>query len=417
MKMTVVFISGLVALVPTTSGCDDADDAGAPAVDAASQDAVADAAADAAPPPLYAIATEVYAPDFSSSASYVTLIASLDVPQVDLGQAREYSGRATIGTVNGWLFVADAEFVITRFSVNPDGTLKEEGRLSVADRGLEYATVDEWGNTFISATKAYLFNPSDGTHIIWNPTTMEITGEIATPGLVRGELSLQNSPGIVRGNRLYHMYSWADFKAHTFSTEQQLLAIYDVQADKLVEMVPESRCPSLYGRPFADEQGNIHFTNFIWNVTETLVKNGARSCTLRIPAGSDHPDPAWTLSYAGLAEGREGAGLSYLGAGKALLEVFHQERVTIDATTDPSELATSTNWRLWRVDLDKNTGAPVPGLDFEAGGYTKLDLGGRPVVLLAGEDYAETQLYEMQDGQATPRFKVRGSSYLVLKLR
>jgi hypothetical protein len=370
-----------------------------------------------APSPVYAVATEVYSPDFSSSVSYVTMLPSLDVAQVDLGQAREYSGRATIGTINGWLFVADAQKVITRFSLAADGTLVEDGKLSFAGREIEYATVDAWGNTFISPTKAYLFNPSDGGHIIWNPSTMEIVGDIATPGLVREQLSLQNSPGIVRGKRLYHMYSWADFKAHTFSTQPQQLAIYDVESDKLVEMVTETRCPSMYGRPFMDEQQTIYFTNFIWNVGETLVKGGPKSCGLRLPAGTDKIDPQWSFSYAAVTGGREAAGLSYLGGGRALLEVFHQERTAIDAMTDPSELATSTNWRLWTVDLARLTGAPVEDLDFEAGGYTKIDLAGRSLLLLSGEDYANTKVYEVKEGRAVPLFDIRGSSYLIAKVR
>jgi hypothetical protein len=58
---------------------------------------------------LYAIATEIYGADFSTSTSFVQLVSSLDGDEIDLGSACEYNGRATLGKVGNWLFIMDGE--------------------------------------------------------------------------------------------------------------------------------------------------------------------------------------------------------------------------------------------------------------------------------------------------------------------
>src|SRR5690349_18491114 len=83
--------------------------------------------------PFYAIATEVYGADFSTSTSFIRLVPSLDVAEIDLASAREYNGRATVGTVGKWLFIMDGEQpIVERFTVGTDGSLTLDGELSFA---------------------------------------------------------------------------------------------------------------------------------------------------------------------------------------------------------------------------------------------------------------------------------------------
>lgn len=44
----------------------------------------------------------------------------------------------------------------------------------------------------------------------------------------------------------------------------------------------------------------------------------AHACALKIPAGQDSFDDSWTVKFADVNEGHEGANLVYAGAGKAL---------------------------------------------------------------------------------------------------
>jgi hypothetical protein len=115
--------------------------------------------------------------------------------------------------------------------------------------------------------------------------------------------------------------------------------------------------------------------------------------------------------------GREAGMLRYLGNGKALLDVFHHERVEIDDDTDAQELANTANWRLWTVDLSDFSGGPLEAFDFKAGGYTDVQVDGRTFLMVPNGDYSETTAYEIADGEAIEGFKIQGSSYQMLRVR
>ena len=155
---------------------------------------------DPATQPLYAIPTEVYGADFATSTSFVSVVPSLDVERIGLDQAREKDGRASVMAIDNYLYVASSSApVIERFAVQPDGSLVEAGRLSFANYGLpEFFSIDAWGNIPISPTKAYVFNGSTGAHVVWNPETLEIVGEIPGPEVLRPGWDLE-SVAIVRG--------------------------------------------------------------------------------------------------------------------------------------------------------------------------------------------------------------------------
>lgn len=371
------------------------------------------------PPPVearYVIANEIYTAD--SSTTYVHLLDSLDGVTIDPARAIEFAGgRATIATINGWLFVAPPDRpAIVRYTIAGDGSLVADGEISFASYGFTTLWIDPWGNTFISPTKAYVWHPDEGTTIVWNPTTMEIEREIPpAQDLVRAGKSLNGSPAVVRGDRLFRTVFWSDWDAWETSAEQYL-AIFDVETDAMLELVPEARCPGLSNWIDRDEDGNLYFSNWIWNVSETLVRGAPRSCALRIPPGADRFDPGWTLPYAGLTEGREAAMYSYLGGGEGLLNVFHAERATFDAGSDPAELASTTNWRLWRVNAGAGTAAPVEGLDWMSGGASTFHLGDRAFVFLPGADYAITHIYEITGGAAVPALEIDGWSYQLYSL-
>jgi hypothetical protein len=266
----------------------------------------------------------------------------------------------------------------------------------------------------VSPTKAYFSNPADGSLLVWNPTTMQLVREIPLPVVAAPELELQASPAHLRGDRLFVLFSWANWDTFEFSSVPQQLAVYDTTSDQLLGLVEETRCPAIYSAPFEDEAGDLYFSNHVWSPMETLVKGAPQSCSLRVPSGAETFDSTWQLRYADVADGREGAVLRYLGDGKALADIFYDERATISDTTDPSALGESSNWRLWNVDLRTGTGSPIEELDFKPGGYNDVHLGGRSFVLMPSADYALTTAYELVDGKAVRRFEVQGlSSHMV----
>ena len=386
---------------------------------AACSDSSRDGAGDTESGPLFAVPTEVYGADFATSTSYIPLASSLDVDEISLDDAREVDGRASVAKVGDWLFVASSSApVVERFEVRADGSLKDSGRLNFSNYGVpEFFAIDAWGAVFVNEEKAYIFNGSDGSHVVWNPTTLEITGEIPGPDVVVDGYNLE-SGAFVRGDRMYRIFTVLNYDSWEFLAEPQYLAVYDLEKDELIELVEETRCPQLYSRPFIDESGDIYFSGWVWTPGLALTGDYPASCALRIKDGEDTFDPDFQLDFAAeLTDGREAAILRYLGDGKALLDVFHDERVTVDEDTDAQELVNTPNWRLWTVDLESRTGEPLAGFDFKAGGYQDVEGDGRTFLMVPNEDYSETTAYELAGGEVTSGFKIQGSSYHLVRAR
>jgi len=371
-----------------------------------------------APAPLYVVANEVYAND--ESTSYVTVLGSLDVAEFDSSGGIEFpGGRATLATHAGWVFVAPPTSPeIRRFRVTDAGKLEPDGVVSFLDYGLDGLALDDWGNSFVSDTKAYVHNLVDGTSVIWNPSELTITGEVDVSGfeLVRPELGdLNGSAGFVRGNRLFRTVFWSNWDEEQTSSEQYL-AVYDTDTDKLIALDAETRCPGLSNLVSQDEAGNAYFSNWIWNVGESILREAPKSCVLQLPADSEGFDPDFRLDYAALTDGREGAVFNYLADGQGVMSIFYEEQATATAETTPNELVSVPAWKVWSVDLNGEA-APLEGLDWMLGAVTPLRLDGRSLLMVPGEDWSIIHVHEIVDGRAEPRFDIPGWSYQFVKVR
>jgi hypothetical protein len=110
---------------------------------------------------------------------------------------------------------------------------------------------------------------------------------------------------------------------------------------------------------------------------------------------------------------------TYVSDHQALVSAFYEERTGFDATTNPWSYVGSTNWRIWSVDLESSTGAPLEGIDFNGGAFTPVRFGDQLFLLVPGgeaEGYA-TQVYEVTEGSASPRVQLPGWSYQLVELR
>jgi len=369
--------------------------------------------------PLYAVMYEIY--DDAGSSSYLSLLDSVDIDEVDPSQAREFgSGRAFVQFYDGKLFVGDAESpTVTSYTVGEDGKLLTGRTISFAPYGLTKGQFDAWNVTFINPTKAYLLDFKDGTTIIWNPTTMEIVGDIPPASEFHREgYSFESTPGALRDGLLFRTVSWVNYDEAQYPSDF-LLAVYDVESDQLLDVVEETRCPVPGNLVHRAEDGTIYFSNWVWPTAGVLMYDAPAPCVLRIKPGEDRLDPEWTFDYREVTDGRQGAMFTYLGEGQALLSAFYDERTSFDETTDPWAYVGSSNWRIWRADIENKTGAPLEGIDFNGGAFTPLTFGDELFVLVPGGESVNwaTQLYQVTDDRAEARVQLPGWSYQMVKLR
>lgn len=361
----------------------------------------------------FVVSTQVYG---DVTTSYLPVVSSLDVDEISIDNAKELIGRSSIAQLGKWLFVAaSTEPVVTRYTISDDGKLVEDKRLNFANYGVpEFFAINEWGAVFVNEEKAYIFNGNDGSHVIWNPTTMNITGEIAAPGIVKEGYDME-SVAVVRGNRMYRLFTFLNYDTWEFLPEPQYLAVYDVEKDELLDLDEEDRCVQLYALPSVGENDDIYFSGHVWTPGLSLTSDYPKSCSLRVKEGEDAFDDDWQLDFADITDGREAATLRYIGDGKALLDVFHDERTEITEGTDPLELVSTANWRVWLVDLEEKSGAPIESVGFKGAGLTDIKVGNRTYLMLPNADWTETTAWELVGEELVERFKVQGNSYQMLK--
>jgi hypothetical protein len=188
----------------------------------------------------------------------------------------------------------------------------------------------------------------------------------------RGSQQLQvpsaDRSAVVRGSRLYVPTLWADWEEYKFSRESVILVI-DTDADEFLSTL-EVPCPDI-NKASVDDDQNIYFSNWVFSIAPTLVDGAPKPCAVRVARGSDALDENWSLTFADVTDGREAAALEYIDDGKALISVFHHERLDegeLGPDTDRDALNGSGNWQFWTLDLETRKASPNEQLGFHAGG-------------------------------------------------
>jgi hypothetical protein len=353
----------------------------------------------------YVVASVVFGPQ--GQTSYLNVLASLDAQTIDYTRAVELPGWADVWVHEGRVFVSSGDApTITRYAVGSDGALTPDGTVSFTSYGLVDAAF--WSNTFVAPDKGYMINGTS-EYVVWNPETMEITGTIPFPtigereGLIARAGTTDRS-NVIRDGKLYQPLYWGDEDYVLFAPDSKI-AVFDIATDT-VETVIDAPC-SAPDVGTMDDAGNLYFSTWSGGVYGPLQLEQPPNCVTRIPAGSTTAEVAFT--FAGVAEGREGAAVRHIGEGRLVFPVFHHERVDFESGEDPWTLIGEKNWRLWSYDRQSGAAAVIDSVDWNSGAPYIFPIEGRTHLLIPGTDYASSTVYSLDDqAVATPLFEVRG---------
>ncbi|MFW5968273.1 MAG: MxcI, partial [Persicimonas sp.] len=354
-----------------------------------------------------------------SESTYVSYLDSMDVEEVDLDDAREYPGYATIGALGEMFFVADGESPrLTRYEIE-DGSLSEDGELSFSNH-VDLSAL--YSNKFIDENKAYMDRENEGK-VVWNPSELEIESDFSIDGEIDAERDGLNRiaglrrGAVVRDDLVFQPYYWTDEDYYNFADTSDI-AVIDTEDDSIVDVI-ETPCPGLDVGSM-DEDGNIYFTAWVGTAAAPVIEGEDDThslCTVRIDAGETDIGDDSTMDLSEITDGREVVALRILEGDIAVAAVLDHERVNPDENTDDREISYANNWELWRFDLSEETGEKIENTGYIAGGYYAFKLDGRFFVALANADYTETTIYEIEaDGPAEKLFDVEGWVYQMVEL-
>jgi hypothetical protein len=362
----------------------------------------------------YVVATAVSSSE--SANTYVKVLPSIEHAQLELDDAHEFAGWSDMAVLGRWVFVSSGEEpVITRFAVNDDGSLEEDGELSFSNFTDD---ANFYSQRVISAEKAYL--TGEDKYVVWNPTTLEITGEIPLPVFEPVDAIMPSFAGdrgmVVRGDRLFHAVNWLDTENYRMAPTSRIVVV-DLERDEVIDTL-EVDCPDLDVGDL-DEKGNIYFTSWVYAPAATVLSGDSNACLVRIRAGSESIDPDWTISFQDITGGHEAATVAYLGRGKLLTSVFYEDNQEFDPNRDEMfDWIFGNNWKMHTIDIETKTLGDVDGIGWNGGGYYPTRFDDLTRVLVPSDSYTTTAMYAISDdGSVTPELEMSGWSTRLFKLR
>jgi len=363
--------------------------------------------------PRYVIATAVSSD--SGATTYVAVLDSLDMDELDLDHAREFGGWSDMGVIGDWVFVSSGEGPeIERFTVNGDRQLEEAGQISF----LSYtADANFYNQTLVSPTKAYL--TTDSGFVVWNPTTLEITGTLPYPDVFAAREGIEpymvlDRGAVVRGDRLYVTLAWTDTEELHMLPDSRIVVI-DTKTDQVVDVL-DAPCPDVMVAD-RNEAGDLYFSNWVYSPGATILFDESPTCAVRMKAGSEELDD-WSFDFAN-ETGHEGAVLAYIGDEHWLYSSFLGEKSAYDPESDDwFDWLFGDTWQLTAFTPKTGTSSDVTGIGRNGGGYYSSRFDGITHLLIPENSYTATSIYALDaDGAATRKLHTNGWATRLFKLK
>lgn len=308
---------------------------------------------------LYAVYWRLDTPD--GRTNYVSLVDDLmEAGEVDPAEALEVPGRSRFYAQPqaGYFFTGNGEtLTFTRYNVPEQGKEFEEAeKLSLANEGV---TSLQARTVFLSDTKAYYIDNTQGQIIIFNPEEMVITGSFDLPEeFADGYQGFSTQLGFngyqLNGNRLAIPVGWVNFGAATH-LDKTGLAIVDTDADQVISYTEDERC-ALATEPAFMPNGDVYYgQSERYHFSREARKNDKVGCILRKAAGSDTFDPDYEPYFIDQIEGKD-VGLSLFNApteGNGYVRVLNTDMLEWSEDVEGISYY-DTVWDTYEINLSEN---------------------------------------------------------------
>jgi hypothetical protein len=367
---------------------------------------------------LYSIGAIVQNPE--GRTLLVQTLGSLD-HDIDNSRALEFSGNARHWSNGGAVFIGLAEEpTIEKYVPDSSGALVSAGRVSFLSHGLSAIPA---GNIFLSETKAYLFAESQYQVIVWNPSTMEITGEIQLSSLKMDGYDIELWRATRAGSRVYAPLRYVNFDAKEILHRVSLVDI-DADRDEIIAVAHDDRCVGAEEPAILDD-GSVYVLadgrSYLAQVYAAAQKQEPpKNCILRMLPGQTSFDPDFHVEIPSLTGGKDAASaLWHTGVGVGFAKMYHADKLAPGADASGFQFWMNPVFKLWRVTLGQT---PIAE-EVQGAPFSMLAFGGQIIdgKLFIGEtENAQTStVYEVDPvaNQARARFTMQGAMRDLYRLR
>jgi len=289
------------------------------------------------------------------------------LPDVPAGEL-DYSNFLEFGNVDlsayaGWVFVWDREAAsLTRYNASADFSLFPDGP---ALSFLNYSPGAEFAGgelVFISSTRAYALSSGLDAVVVWNPTTMEITGTIpmAAPVVPEGLFPFAHHP-TVAGDRVIWQIVATDGDSQRIH-HAAMLAVANANTNEPIRYITDERCAGANGG-HVDASGDYYVrADGYWGYYAAYGERPAevQTCMLRLRAGQAEFDPEYMVPLETLTGSRINWPWFHVEGTRYIAWAWNPAEAL---PADPLEYWTSRGFKPLLVDLELGTSVPYPDLD------------------------------------------------------
>jgi hypothetical protein len=370
--------------------------------------------------PLYAIEGTSFGAE--GETSYVALVPSLGAgTSIDYSRVLEVPGGASVFGRSGGRFFGlgkGQEPTITRFDVGADGVPVEAGTLSLLAYGISNTWFDPGLVPILSDTKAYVIDSSQMQVIVWDPSTMTVTGSFPLDGVALADhrTLFEPDPTLRDGQLLVVALHNREDVTASVST----LFVLDLEADRLERVARDERCGGLWDSVL-DSRGDLYLATGVWDAAQNRTLGATVSgapCLLRVNAGQTEFDPGYFVELSTLAGGRTAGGLVGGTGDQAFVKVLDETGLGEIGAESFDEVWSGAHWQWWRMDLGSSAPAAIISsqpLSAAVSGVLSVD--GTVFVRNSNADSSETTLLDMSADEPRAGLTLRGFPYGIVRVR
>jgi hypothetical protein len=293
---------------------------------------------------------------------YIGAVPSVPEGELDYSEFLEL-GNVDVATYGGWVFAWErGAATLTRYGVRADYSLFRDGEeLSFLGHspGAEFVGGEL---AFISATRAYALSSQLDAVVVWDPTTMEITGTIPMepPDAPEGFSSFAHHPAVVGDRVIWEIVS-TNLEAEEIH-HAVTLAVASAETDEPVRYVTDERCAGANGG-HVDERGDYYVrADGYWGQYAAYGRRASdvETCVLRLRAGESEFDPDYMVSMESLTGSRINWPWFHVEGARYVAWAWNPSEPLPE---DPDTYWYSRAFRPLLVDLEEGTSEPYPDLE------------------------------------------------------
>jgi hypothetical protein len=338
--------------------------------------------------------------------TYFSVVPELD-GHLTNDNAIEVPGNAVYLVSGNTVLVGLAEAPTwVKWEISESGELTQVGQLSLANYGL---SAIDFGNTIVDETTAVSVSSDSLLAIVWNPSSMTITGTVDLSHLEQDGYDLENWTTTAGPDGLVYIPGrWADWNGARIYP-QVSMTIIDPKALAVVAIAEDDRCAS-GGRAVFGPDGHAYVVGDGRNYSAQMFENAgaepaADNCILRIAPGASDFDPDYYFAIPSLTGGLEiitELDTAEQGSGVGFLKVFDPEQLPAGIEPVDFDFWNYNAHKLWRLDLgDEPSMKPVEGAPFSAIGFTGVATRGRLYLGESEDAGANSTVYEVDPSTNT----------------